>query len=554
MGFSMENNNFATIKVIGIGGGGCNAVDRMIEGAVQGIEFITVNTDNQALMRTKASNRIQIGEKITRGLGCGANPDIGQKAAQESSDEISQLIRGTDMLFITAGMGGGTGTGGAPVVAQIARELNILTVGVVTRPFRFEGSRRMQNAEKGIRELEKYVDSLIVVPNDKLLEIADDNTSLDEAFTMADQVLKYGVSGISDLVAVPGLINLDLADVRRIMTQAGVCHMGIGRASGEGRASAAIRQAINSPLLDTTIDGARGVIINFTGGRDMRIREIDEAASVVRDAASPDADIIFGAVVDAQMQDEIMITVIASGFDRDTAVPPGKPNQASTPMPGMPGRTAQSGGQAGGFGQPSFNQPSFNQPNYSQPGYHAGNYTQPAQPSPAAPAAPATPAYGMPAPNAAGYHSPAYDSSKEENAVPSFLSGYDGKGAGEQPAAGKPADSGFHTVGSGYGENEANPAGYGSAGQMQRPPAAEKPAEPASRYNQPPAAGPARGGSGGYTDMTQKPAAPPASPAPPAPPAADSGKQGRRDQGRPEKRGGRILPWFLQDSHNNYQD
>jgi cell division protein FtsZ len=317
MGFGMDNDHFATIKVIGIGGGGCNAVDRMIDGAIQGIEFITVNTDNQALLRTKANNRIQIGEKITRGLGAGANPEIGEKAASESKDEIAQLIRGTDMLFITAGMGGGTGTGGAPIIAQIARELGILTVGVVTRPFRFEGSRRMQNAERGIREMEKYVDSLIVVPNDKLLEIATDDTSLDEAFILADQVLKYGVSGISDLVAVPGLINLDLADVRRIMTQAGVCHMGIGRASGEGRAAAAIRQAINSPLLDTTIDGARGVIINFTGGRDMKIREVDEAASVVRDAVSPEADIIFGAVIDPEMNDEIMITVIASGFDRE---------------------------------------------------------------------------------------------------------------------------------------------------------------------------------------------------------------------------------------------
>ena len=322
LGFGMDNDHFATIKVIGIGGGGCNAINRMIEGDVQGIEFITVNTDNQALTQSRASNRLQIGEKITRGLGAGANPEIGEKAANESKDEIGELIRGTDMLFITAGMGGGTGTGGAPIIAQIARELGILTVGVVTRPFRFEGSRRMQNAERGIREMEKYVDSLIVVPNDKLLEIADEDTSLDEAFVMADQVLKYGVSGISDLVAVPGLINLDLADVRRIMTQAGVCHMGIGRASGEGRAATAIRQAINSPLLDTTIDGARGVIINFTGGRDMKIREVDEAASVVRDAVSPDADIIFGAVVDPEMHDEIMITVIASGFDRENIPQP----------------------------------------------------------------------------------------------------------------------------------------------------------------------------------------------------------------------------------------
>jgi cell division protein FtsZ len=325
MGFGMDNDNFATIKVIGIGGGGCNAVNRMIDHDVKGIEFITINTDNQALSRTKATNRLQIGEKITRGLGAGANPEIGEKAAGESRDEIAKLIAGTDMLFITAGMGGGTGTGGAPVIAQIARESGILTVGVVTRPFRFEGSRRMMNAEKGIRELEKFVDSLIVVPNDKLLEVASEDTSLDEAFYLADQVLMYGVSGISDLVAIPGLINLDLADVRRIMTSAGVCHMGIGRASGEGRASNAIHQAINSPLLDTTIDGARGVIMNFTGGKNMKLREVDEAASVIRDSVSPDADIIFGAVIDPSLNDEIVITVIASGFDRDNQPSSAKP-------------------------------------------------------------------------------------------------------------------------------------------------------------------------------------------------------------------------------------
>lgn len=321
MGFGMEEEHYATIKVIGVGGGGCNAVDRMIESAVQGIEFIAVNTDNQCLQRSKAQIRIQIGEKVTRGLGAGANPEIGQKAAEESVEEIEHAIEGTDMLFITAGMGGGTGTGAAPVVAQIARKLGILTVGVVTKPFRFEGARRMQNAERGIRELEQYVDSLVIVPNDKLLEIASDDTSVDEAFGMADRVLRYGVSSISDLVAVPGMINLDLADVRRVMTNAGICHMGIGQASGESRAATAIRQAINSPLLDTTIDGARGVIINFTGGHDMKIREMDEAASVVRDAVSPDADIIFGAVIDENMQDELMITVIASGFDQEAGRP-----------------------------------------------------------------------------------------------------------------------------------------------------------------------------------------------------------------------------------------
>lgn len=314
-GFVLDDEAFAQIKVIGVGGGGCNAVDRMINSDVAGIDFITVNTDNQALGRSKASVRIQIGEKVTRGLGCGADPSVGEKAAEESRDEIAEAIKNTDMLFITAGMGGGTGTGAAPVVAQIAQELGILTVAVVTRPFSFEGGRRGANAEKGIRELEKYVDSLIVVENDKLLEVIEDDTSLESAFNMADQVLKFGVAGISDLVAIPGLINLDLADVRRVMTKAGICHMGIGRSSGEGRAANAVKQAINSPLLDTTIDGARGVIINFTGGRNLRLQEIDLAANIVREAVSPEADIIVGAVVDDTLEDSIMITVIASGFE-----------------------------------------------------------------------------------------------------------------------------------------------------------------------------------------------------------------------------------------------
>jgi cell division protein FtsZ len=451
MGFGMDNDHFATIKVIGIGGGGCNAVDRMIDGQIQGIEFITVNTDNQALMRTKANNRIQIGEKITRGLGAGANPEIGEKAASESRDDIGQLIRGTDMLFITAGMGGGTGTGGAPIIAQIARELGILTVGVVTRPFRFEGSRRMQNAERGIRELEKYVDSLIVVPNDKLLEIATEETSLDEAFILADQVLKYGVSGISDLVAVPGLTNLDLADVRRVMTQAGVCHMGIGRASGEGRAATAIRQAINSPLLDTTIDGARGVIINFTGGRDMKLREVDEAASVVRDAVSPEADIIFGAVIDPLMSDEIMITVIASGFDRENMPAAAKSNlgeQAGRPAPyapqpanaaGMPAGAAAFASAPGAIVQevaevPDFLSSAFQlpssqtaKPQATVTGFHTvGQDTAPVSlfTAPAAAGSVASPAAVSPAkafepvPAAAAVHAPARDQGRQAAAEP----------------------------------------------------------------------------------------------------------------------------------------
>ena len=318
MSFGMDEHQGAIIRVIGIGGGGCNAVNRMIDNAVQGIEFISVNTDIQALQASKAQVVIQIGEKVSRGLGAGANPEMGQKAGEESAEEIEQAIVGSDMLFVTAGMGGGTGTGAAPVVAQIAKKLGILTVGVVTRPFRFEGARRSQNAERGIRELEQYVDSLVIVPNDKLLEIANEDTTMNEAFSLADRVLRFGVTGISDLIAVPGLINLDLADVRRVMTNAGICHMGIGTASGESRAATAIRQAINSPLLDTTIDGANGVIVNVTGGMDMKIKEIDEAVSQVRDSASPDADIIFGAVIDENLKDELMITVIASGFDQAT--------------------------------------------------------------------------------------------------------------------------------------------------------------------------------------------------------------------------------------------
>lgn len=315
----MSGGAYATIRVIGVGGGGCNAVNRMIDGGVQGIEFIAINTDHQSLQSTKASEAIQIGEKITRGLGAGAQPELGQKAAEENIEEISKAIEGSDMLFITAGMGGGTGTGAAPIVAQVAEKLGILTVGVVTTPFRFEGTRRRQNAEKGVRELQQYVDSLIVVPNDKLLEIASDDTTLDEAFGLADRVLQYGVSSISDLVAVPGLINLDLADVRRVMTNAGVCHMGIGRGNGESRAATAVKQAMTSPLLETTIDGAHSIIINFTGGHDMKIKEVNEAASQVREAVSPDADIIFGAVIDENMQDDLIITIIASRFATDSA-------------------------------------------------------------------------------------------------------------------------------------------------------------------------------------------------------------------------------------------
>jgi len=314
--FDVDVANFAQIKVIGVGGGGNNAVNRMINAGLRGVEFIAINTDKQVLAKSEANTKIQIGEKLTRGLGAGANPEIGEKAANESRDEIEQSIKGADMVFITAGMGGGTGTGAAPVVAQIAKEMGILTVGVVTKPFLFEGRKRMQNAELGIANLKKCVDTLVTIPNDKLLQAIDKKTSIIDAFKKADDVLRRGVQGISDLVTVPGLVNVDFADVRAIMVDAGLAHMGIGRASGENRAEEAVKQAINSPLLETTIDGARGVLMNIVGGEDLTMHEINAAAGLVQDAVDPDAIFIFGAAIDENLNDEIVITVIATGFEK----------------------------------------------------------------------------------------------------------------------------------------------------------------------------------------------------------------------------------------------
>lgn len=318
---SQVGENIAKIKVIGVGGGGCNAVNRMVESNVSGIQFIAVNTDYQVLEQSKANNILRIGEKITRGLGAGMDRNKGASAANESRDEIADLLKGADMVFVTAGMGGGTGTGAAPVIAQISRDMGILTVAVVTKPFGFEGASRKANAEAGLAELEQSVDSIIVVPNDKLIEISDDDMSFEDAFSYADQVLKYGVAGISDLISIPGLINLDLNDIRRVMSNAGLCHMGIGRAAGQDRIKVAIEEAIHSPLLDTRIDGAHRVIINFTGDS-LKIKEIEWATTMVRDAVAPDADIIVGAVPNPNMTDEIMVTVIASCFE--------KPNSKNT--------------------------------------------------------------------------------------------------------------------------------------------------------------------------------------------------------------------------------
>jgi len=313
--FENELVPLANIKVIGVGGGGNNAVNRMIAAGLKGVEFIAVNTDSQALGLSQADNRIQVGNKLTKGLGAGANPEVGQKAAEESRDELMQALRGADMVFVTAGMGGGTGTGGAPIIASVAKELGALTVGVVTRPFIFEGKKRANQAEKGIQELKSKVDTLITIPNDRLLQVVDRSTSISDAFRIADDVLRQGVQGISDLIAVPGLINLDFADVKTIMTETGSALMGIGSGSGEARAMEAARAAISSPLLETSIEGARGVLLNITGGPDLSLYEVNEAAEVIAQAADPEANIIFGAVIDSRISDEVRVTVIATGFD-----------------------------------------------------------------------------------------------------------------------------------------------------------------------------------------------------------------------------------------------
>ncbi|MFR6659476.1 MAG: cell division protein FtsZ [Clostridia bacterium] len=306
----------ATIKVIGVGGAGNNAVNRMIESGIKGVDFIAVNTDRQALQTSKASTKIQIGEKITRGLGAGANPDIGAQSAEENKSEVAEILRGADMVFVTAGMGGGTGTGAAPIVAQSAKEMGILTIGVVTKPFTFE-ERKDFHKLNGIESLKGKVDTLVVIPNDKLLQIIDRKTSIIEAFKMADDVLRQGVQGISDLIAVPGLVNLDFADVKTIMLNTGMAHMGVGSASGENRAEDAAKAAIESPLLETSIEGARGVIINITGGENLGLHEVNTAAELVQRSVDPEANIIFGTVTDPSMEDEIKITVIATGFEKN---------------------------------------------------------------------------------------------------------------------------------------------------------------------------------------------------------------------------------------------
>ena len=331
----MENNNFASIKVIGVGGAGTNAVNRMIESGLQGVDFIAVNTDKQALTLSKAPTKVQIGDKLTKGLGAGANPEVGKHAAEESREEISNFIKGADLVFVTCGMGGGTGTGAAPVIAELARDMGILTIGVVSKPFLFEGRQRMKNAEAGIERLKANVDTLVVVPNDRLLSVVTKGTSVTEAFRIADDTLRQGIQGISDLIAVPNLINLDFADVRTVMEARGLAHMGIGVGKGENRMVDAARQAISSPMLETSIDGARAVLINITGGPDTSIIDINEAAQMITQAADPEANIIFGAAFDESLEDEIRVTVIATGFDeaaKEAAAPAAAPAKADAPV------------------------------------------------------------------------------------------------------------------------------------------------------------------------------------------------------------------------------
>lgn len=350
-----ELENIACIRVVGVGGGGCNAVNRMIREGVTGVDFIAVNTDNQALLLADAPVRVRIGDKLTRGLGAGGHPEQGEKAATESIEDIYEVLDGSDMVFVTAGMGGGTGTGAAPVIAKVAREMGALTIGVVTRPFLFEGSHRTKSAEQGIEQLKEHVDTLIVIPNDRLLELTDKRVSLTESFQMADDVLRQGIQGISELITIPGLINLDFADVKTIMSQGGAALMAVGHGEGEDRARLAAEQAISSRLLDVTIDGAHGILFNVTGGPDMSLYEVNQAAAIIRETAHPDANMIFGAVIDENMGDELRITVIATGFERSltrrqlvqqqyshSATPVSSPPQRqSAPPPAAPVREEQ---------------------------------------------------------------------------------------------------------------------------------------------------------------------------------------------------------------------
>ncbi|HET7415399.1 MAG TPA: cell division protein FtsZ [Arthrobacter sp.] len=376
-------NYLAVIKVVGIGGGGVNAVNRMIEVGLRGVEFIAINTDAQALLMSDADVKLDVGRELTRGLGAGADPEVGRKAAEDHQDEIEEVLRGADMVFVTAGEGGGTGTGGAPVVARIARSLGALTIGVVTRPFTFEGRRRSNQAETGIDSLRDEVDTLIVIPNDRLLSISDRNVSMLDAFRSADQVLLSGVQGITDLITTPGLINLDFADVKSVMQGAGSALMGIGSARGDDRAVKAAELAIASPLLEASIDGAHGVLLSIQGGSDLGLFEINEAARLVQEVAHPEANIIFGAVIDDALGDEARVTVIAAGFDQmDTTSAPAMPEEQRQDEAAIPATVgagswaSNGGGQQGGYQQNSYQQGGYQQGGHQQGGHQQNSYQQ----------------------------------------------------------------------------------------------------------------------------------------------------------------------------------
>ena len=359
-----SGENIAQIKVIGVGGGGNNAVNRMINEGLGGVEFVAVNTDSQALMLSQAGTRVRIGDKLTKGLGAGGNPEIGRKAAEESQDELYEVLRGADMVFIACGMGGGTGTGASPIIAQISKEMGALTIGVVTRPFTFEGARRAKVAEDGIEALRAQADTLIAIPNDRLAQVADKRATLQQAFSLADDVLRQGIQGISELITVPALINLDFADVRTIMAEGGAALMAVGSSVGDDRARSAAENAISSSLLDVTIDGARGILFNITGGADMTLFEINEAAAIIKESAHPDVNMIFGAQVDDSMGDEIRITVIATGFEQSRAVK----GMGSRSGPQRPARStdaqrpAASGARQSASGEEQEKKPPFSPP------------------------------------------------------------------------------------------------------------------------------------------------------------------------------------------------
>jgi cell division protein FtsZ len=417
-------NYLAVIKVVGIGGGGVNAINRMIEVGLKGVEFIAINTDAQALLMSDADVKLDVGRELTRGLGAGANPDVGRKAAEDHREEIEEVLKGADMVFVTAGEGGGTGTGGAPVVANIARSLGALTIGVVTRPFTFEGRRRANQAEDGIAQLRDEVDTLIVIPNDRLLSISDRQVSVLDAFRSADQVLLSGVQGITDLITTPGLINLDFADVKSVMSDAGSALMGIGSARGDDRAVAAAEMAISSPLLEASIDGARGVLLSISGGSDLGLFEINESAQLVSEAAHPEANIIFGAVIDDALGDEVRVTVIAAGFDGGQPPPKNRDKVLGSSYTGASGTAGSAAGRDEG-GAPAAPAPQTGpariggQPEAPRPAYTGLGSLTPRETAPSGDAGPAEPTVPLTpqVPPARPYQ----DSAAEELDVPDFL-------------------------------------------------------------------------------------------------------------------------------------